>query len=224
MATVAAWVIRHPKAVMAGLGLAVFFGLGLQIRSLRGELAESRREVRAVGLRADSLAAELDTTRLVAGQFRRRAVQTEIERDSLAVALEERPVVETTVTLDPEPVVDTVEVAFNDSTLHSKFEDETLIAEVTFRQVPEARWRAEWTVDIKPIALSVGVRCGPVSQTTGVRPVQVTVEAELTEVDITESRADPEVCNPEPPDKSGGGFLKGVLSGVALALTVITLR
>ena len=179
-----------------------------------------REQVRAVGMVADSVEAANDTTRLVADQYRRRAVQTEIERDSLARALRERPVVETTVTINPEPVVDTVEVvAVGDTILSSRFEDDLFIADVSFKLRIDDTWIASWNVDVQPVEMLVGIRCGPVSETTGIRPVQVTAQAEPWEVSISDSRVDPDVCNAAAPD-THSSFLKGVGAG---ALAILTL-
>jgi len=191
---------------------------GAYVQGLRSDLAETRAELRTTGLYADALEAELDTTRLIAGQHRRRALQVEIERDSLAQALDERPVVEIPVVVQLPPQVDTIQAEMTDSTAYSKLDDESFVAEVTIQLTPP--FLAEWKVEVKPVRALVGVRCGPVSQSTGVRPVRVTVETELWDVEIGEAQADPEVCNPEEPDPGGGNFWKGVGVG---ALAIISL-
>ena len=205
------------------VAFAVFAGIGGYISHLQGENEELTEYLRISGLHADALEAELDTTRLVAGQYRRRAQQTEIERDSLETALEERPVVETVVTASAPVQVDTVFAETTDSTLHSRFETELAIAQVSIQRFEP--YEVEWILEVKPIVFSVGVNCGVANRITGVRSVQVTVEVELYEIDIDGSKIDPEVCNPSTPPSAGGGgnFWRGVGFGVVSVLGILTL-
>lgn len=219
MASVIAWLVANWRTAIVGGLFVVIMGLGLQVKMLQGDLQDARERVRLVGVLAENRKAELDSTRVVAGQFRRLAVQTEIERDSLAQELDERPVVEVPVVVENEPVVDTVQAELTDSTAYSSIETDLLIAEVEIDLHPP--YVATWNVEVRPIRMLVGVRCGPVSQDTGIRPVQVTVEAEPWEVDIGRPRTDPEVCNPTPPEEDGGGFWKGVGAGALGVVTIL---
>lgn len=205
-------------AVTRWLPVALLIGAIGLVGWQQHTISELRSEVRAVGIRADSLEVELDTTRLMGDQYRRRALQAELEQDSLARELQERPVVTTTVVMSAEPVVDTVVAEVTDSTAYFKFDGEYVVAEVAIQLTPPLL--SEWHVEVKPVKATVGVRCGPVSKTTGVRPVQVTVQAAPWEVDILDPQVDPKVCNPPPPPENRSfwkGFGAGALSVIALA-------
>lgn len=159
-----------------------------------------------------------------ADQWRQRAVQMEVERDSLARSLDERPVVETVVYVDPEPnETEAAEVLTFPDTVKLTFDDPVLSAEVLYRPaIPSALLR----YDIKPMLFEFGVRCGPANQ-IGFRSVIVTLENTLPmDVDIQAARTDPEVCNANVLDDGGGGGFGwksaalGVVTGFLGALLI----
>ena len=225
MSGVLGWLSGNIKTIGIYAIVATILAMGVQIKYLQSQVENAQKEKQRIGLVADSLLAELDTTRLVADQFRRRAIQVEIEKDSLALALDERPVVETTVFLTAEPINETSEVvvAEEDSSSYarSSFENEVVIAAVEFRMAPLPRI-ATWEIQMKPIEAMVGVRCLPMSTSTGVRPVEVVVAAPPFDVQIGGSQIDPTVCNaPPPPAKVSAGFFGGLLSGVLTMVGVM---
>jgi len=204
--------------------LALVAGVGGYISHLQGERAELAEYLRVAGLHADALEVSLDTTRLVAGRWERRATQVQIERDSLETALEQRPVVETVVTASAPAVVDTVFAEMTDSLLFSRFETELAIAQVQVQRF--APYEVEWILEVKPIVFELGVRCGPANRTTGIRSVEVTVEVELYDIDIDGSKIDPEVCNPSTLATRGTGgnsFWRGVGVGALAVVAALTL-
>lgn len=203
--------------------LIITLATTLAAMSYRADLMA--RRARDAGIQTENLLAALDSTRLVGDQYRRRAAQAELERDELAQELDERPVLVTTVTLDPEPVsTDTLSLAATSATDTLRFEhiDDLLTAEITVGlAVPQ------WAVlkyDLQPIRLTVGARCGPAND-VGVRTALITASAEGRTVDVERAQVDPDLCNPVDSRDHGGGFgsfIKGIGVGVFGVLTYIS--
>lgn len=192
--------------VVLALALTGFFAV--QAHLARSDVAKYREAARRAGLYAENATAMAAENYRVADQWRQRAMQVEVERDSLAQELEERPVVETVVVLDPDPAMidaGSEDIADEGEAVVLNFEDEWLTAEVEYRPVDVT---ASIRYDLKPIRFTVGARCGAIDPASGVRPAIITIDQGQAPLEITIEHAeiDPEVCNAAVEVVEDGGF------------------
>lgn len=170
---------------------------------------------RDAGLIRDSLEASRDTTRRVAmalsvlGQgtqlLQRRAIQTQLERDSLDRALkqERKARAELAVTVRPVDTTVTAPVVVHEEGTH--------LAVFAYRATPftvlDSVWvppapdlaRSSIRIRLDSIPLSTRIGCGaPVRQNNGIRPALVNVTVpEWANLDIRHAETSPDVCNPK---------------------------
>lgn len=185
---------------------------------------QANERARENALRADSLEAALDTTRLLAlalsdsvDVYQRRAHQYELEADSLDDALEAESAVraDLELRLRTRPVVvREVPVQVVDSTTEVVEFSEDDVAYSLFARISLDRksQTAEgfFDVQLKPIYLHARVTCqdGP----SEVRSASLNlVTPEWISAQLSGLEAAPEVCNPQLYETSSGGFL-----GIAL--------
>lgn len=238
------WPRHAPMAIGAGgaavaLLLVLAGGLWWQGREL--EAAEA--EARAGALVRDSLEAVADTIRrhyLSADSARtvaeRRAVQAEIERDSVDALLDTESRVRARLQARIASVDTTAgAVVTQDSTQpdvrfarwpNLRAEPLTISAQVSVPPAPDTA-RIRMRVRIDPVNLTVRLGCerldGP-----GVDAARVSVEGPpWLDIDSLDGRADPDVCNPPPPPPpglverlriaapyAGAAFVVGLVGGV----------
>ena len=184
---------------VAGVVVVGVLGLLAKLGATERELTRTREEARASFLAHENTAARLDTTRLVADQYRREAEQHEIARDSLATALNERPVVETQVTIHSHSI-DTIVVEKQDTvttersipdTLRVDYADSVLSIHAGISTY--FPYSAALRYELAPISLIVGGRCG-VPDPLGYRTATITVQTAL-DVDVDQAQLDPDLCN-----------------------------
>jgi hypothetical protein len=191
-------------------------------RGMQNEIDTLRSEVRVARLATENSLALNEVMSVYADQWRRRATQYKLELDEAARELEERPVVETTVTVTvPAAQVEDPEPEVSDSAVTMTFEDDWLKAEVEYRPVDVM---ATLSYELKPITLKIGVRCGSLDTVSMVRPAIVTVEQGLLPVTISieEANIDPDVCNAPVVVQEDGGFdLKSAAAGAAGVLAIL---
>lgn len=193
--------------------------LAYENHRLENEARNLRNEVRTSRLATENAIALSEITVLETDQWRRRAAQAELERDALAEELDERPVVETVVTVEVPAGV--IEAPVDTVTRTVAFEDDWLAAEVEYRPVDVA---AVLHYQIKPITLKVGVRCGAIDSFSQVRPAIVTVEQGQLPITIIieEATIEPDVCNAPVVVQEDGGFdLKSAALGAAGVLGIL---
>jgi len=221
------WIGKNPILAAAGL-LLVAVGL------LFAQNASLKREIIRKDLALDTQEALIDTTRVRAlGDSlllaERRAVQLQVERDSLDKALD----IETRVRIG-------IQVALNDLVVDTRAgvtETPEGVRESTFQgyQLPYA-WDAtvalpkppgEGTmalrVSLDPIVLSGRVACGDAPDGRRVRPASVfIVSPTWADVTLSGLEQDPDVCNPNLFDTPRHTLRNlGVGVGVGLLISLI---
>lgn len=211
---------RVEKALMFVLLFLVAM-VGWQLHSRSNQIEQLQLDLRQSYLVSENLAAQNSVTVLEKGYWQRRALQMNIERDSLAEELDQRPVVETIITV--EVPADTVyaPAVSQDSIIVSQFDDSILTAEVKYRPAPMTM---SLDYQIKPITLNVGVRCAPVDTVSLAHPAIITIEEGVQPMTFTveEGVIDPEVCNPVPVGNPGHGFhLRSAVIGAVAVLGIL---
>ena len=195
-------------------------------------------EYRDQALRADSIAASADSARIVAEGllgdtvvYQRRIVQVELERDSLDVALRQRPVVRVPVEIrltDTLRVVDTVQLPAPDAEVEDLYWDwegrdgpfsirghVAIVGAPTRHSVVEAN-----VVLVDPVHVGVRVTCQ--AQPTGISAASVALtSAPPFSLVPGEVQQDPSVCNPIGLRPAFGLRQKGVWAGVGVGVGVI---
>lgn len=218
--------IRVP--LWAKVATVVLLVLAARLAYLEWQLERARSDVRELALRTDSLEAELDTTRLVllsadsqVATWQRRAVQTELERDSIDRALKLRPVVRIAAKVDPKPDTATATVALEDSMrVSSHFDRPAYQAHVEVTIIRDSA-RIALVVDVKPILLEVRVGCGGAGTSAGhIRTASVALSAPAwATVELGRLEQDPDVCNAElQPNEPGWKTPAKVLAGVGVGV------
>lgn len=161
---------------------------------------------RTAGLRADSLEAELDSTRTVAGSYIRRAVQAEAKATRLEDSLKLKPkvVIETKIELVPFEVEVQVPVEVDPVTMdrvahfeNVRQEPFTATVDVTMPP-PPGNARLGLSVSVDPIPLSIRATCSTaVSPTTGVRSASIIATGPAwARIELANLTQDPAICNP----------------------------
>ena len=213
------WVFANQSTTLLFAMVAVLGYQALEIRGLKADVLAEKDQARVVGIVAENARAAAESNMRVADQWRQRAVQSELESDSLATVLEETILAQATVTITPEPVTATTPAQVGPEYAVADYIDEQLAASVRIKLVDQT---AEWRFAITPIPLTVTARCGPLSEDTGVYPALITVEAQRLPTVITEAVVDPSMCNPVEvlPMDQGGSFLSGLVVGAGAVLGV----
>ena len=183
------------RAVVLVLGASVLLWAAVRIAGLA-------HDARANGLRADALEAQLDTSRTAFGVTLRRAVQSELEADSLSLALKSRPILHAPIEVrrDTIRLVDTVVVTeaasgAREATFARQGDGWDASGSVSL-PTPPAQGVVRLTVALAPIPLVAGLVCGaPVG---GIRPASITVSGPTwTRLQLGASQVTPEACNPQ---------------------------
>ena len=184
------------KIIVGVLALAAVGGLGYMFM-------DSRAKVREYSLRADSLQAVADTTRLVsANTWERRAIQAELERDDLDRELEQvrMSTVETTVLIDTvyvETEADTTET-LADGTRYALFETyrKPLSAKLqVWLPEPPGAARLSMTTALDPIPLTVDVTCSESVYDSSVRRAMFRANGpEWADIRMNTGTVEPTVC------------------------------
>ena len=201
--------MKIPIRWLVALGL--FLAMALAIRHYQSV-------ARSNGLRADSLEAVADTTRLLATRagdvWARRLLQSELKADSLDKALKLKP----KVVIRTEVVVDTLREyvtapVIGDSIRFAQFhvrrDPFTVDADVILPPPPD-NGSLSVRVALDPFTLGVRVGCGP--RTGGVRSATATVEAPpWASISLDRVQGTPDVCNP----KGSSGRMSPWLLGAA---------
>lgn len=163
----------------------------------------------AGALRADSIAAVADSTKVVLADslrtvYERRMVQIRMERDSIDRELRTESRARTALALAvrelrAEQATDTVFVEAGDVRYgHTQIRREPWLAQVEAWLPPPPRaGRFALRVELDPAPIYVGVRCGEAAGSAEVRPAHVTVDAPawLT-ARVEDPVVAPTVCNP----------------------------
>lgn len=200
--------------------LAVIGKSHLEIRNLRADVVRTE-------LLLDRAEAEADTTRLVlqaeAFVFQRRAIQAEVERDSIDVLLQ----LETMARADLEvvikalratasaPVVETPEGVRSASFIGNQTPFHWQVK--VDLPPPPSEGTVAVAVTLDPLLLTARVSCGEAPEGRTVLPALVTVEGPpWADVSLSSLTQDPTVCNAhvlEVPGPSWEMPLAGALSG-----------
>ena len=219
--------LKITNVFVLGAFIAIGF-LSFQLSHARSEASKYREAARAAGIMAENQLALAADQMVIAGQLRDRAVQAEVARDSLAGALEERPVIETVVRVEVPAETVEAEPLIADSVIQAHFEDEWLTADIEIRTVDVT---ATLDYQIAPISIRIGARCGRLDPVTGVRPAIITIDRvdpaprEGMEIVVSGSTISPDVCNPVVvvPSESRGFDLKSAGLGALGVLGVLLL-
>jgi hypothetical protein len=205
---------------LAGVLFALCCILGFHNYRFRGDVERLEHQAYAASLNAENQIALANLTFLESGLWQKRAEQYQIQRDSLAERLDQRPVVETVVTVEVPGDTVYAEAVSQDSVVSAQFDDSVLTAEVKYRPAPMTM---SLDYQIKPITLNIGVRCAPRDTVSFANPAIITVEdGENMTFTVEEGVIDPEVCNPAPVKRTGSGFnLKSALLGSAATLSIL---
>lgn len=217
------------------IGLVITSGLGY-VTHLRISNANLKDDLQDRELQIDSLEAVNDTTREIKNiladslrYFERRAVQTELEADSLDKALER----ESRVRANAEARVDSLESVIASSSVSEDslgvrtasfdFYDEpyTIDAEIVMPPPPRSA-NLILNVKLDPIPLSFRVGCSENPDTDIKRATIGITTPDWAEVELKEVTQEPGVCNPqvEVPEE---GFLKKNRGKIGLgAGTILT--
>ena len=228
------FLIKNPLVLLLTIVLAY---AGVVTAQYRAE----RKSRLAAEFHGDSIAAVLDTTRLVhaAGirAFQRRVLQVTIERDSVDKALKIESVARLALDVRVRELetTDTSTVTVDDADVRPP-QVERYVEPYSFNlgvAVPPPPAPALWRIGIRldPIVLRPRIGCGEPIAGQLVRPATLTVEApDWADISLTELRQSTEVCNPSPGGPgavqsavfttTGGAFA----GGAAVALTGGDLR
>ena len=198
-------------ALLAATGAALLIGGVFYVKAQQAE-----EQVRQALLRADSLEASLDTTRLILigreNVFQRRAHQYELEVDSLDKELGAESAARTNleVWIKNRPVViREVPVEVTDSTFVAEFSEDdvaySLFARISLDRKSQTA-DGFFDVTIKPIYLQARITCedgpGDIRRASMNLVTPDWMTANLTDVEFA-----PQVCNPQLYESDGGGFL-----------------
>ena len=162
------------------------------IAVLKREITQVRVDARVSFIERMNTVARLDTTIHLADQYRRLAEQVEIERDSLAVALDERPVLETTIEIKTVEVDTVATVTRVQDTIFVEYVDSAI--SISAQVVATPPFRNSLHYILAPIHLTVSGRCGS-PDLLGHRTATISVATEYR-VDVNHAQLDPELCNP----------------------------
>lgn len=200
------WAIKHWKAVLAVVGILIYFGHTSWLRHQNDNL---REDLTAQRLVTDSVEAVSDTTREVTLEvladvsryYERRVVQTELERDSIDQELNQvsRSRAQLSARIDSlrrQVRSDTTYLSNDVRYAEFNFYNEpyTVDASVSIPPPPEP---ADLEIDIRLDQIPFDVRIG-CSGDGEIRRASIGVTGPTwAEVQIEDVRQEPEVCNPQ---------------------------
>lgn len=220
-------------AALAGL---LWIGTGLYSCGAQRARDAAAERIRSADLRADSIAAAADTTRVIYRDslqlVTRRAVQAEVEKDRIdrALGLERRVTSTLSLVIDSlrtqrYAAVDVDSADARHASWHVREEPWTADIEVVLPTPPDsATLRLALALD--PVGVTVRVGCGRAPAGGGVRPAEVAVEGPLwARLELSGVVLDPEVCSPafaapRGPSRSRW-FAAGAIAGAAGVLWLL---
>jgi len=209
--------LRGNLAISALLAVVAFVGYQqLTIRSLKSSLADQVEESRRLGIVSENTKAQLSITTKVAEQFRRYALQGDIERDALATQLDEAIAVSSVLRLRFESIKDTTPADVTPHRASAKYNGPLLSVAVSIDIQTSV---ADWDIELKPLPLVVTARCSSVNSDTGARSALVTVDpGPGVDVVIENAKIARDVCNPPTmlETSSARGFVWGALAGALI--------
>lgn len=188
------------RMIVPVLLVAVIGAMGWMLRS-------KHMQLRTATLVTDSIAAVADTTRLVAvDTWQRRALQAEIERDSLDLALDTRPVVQSvaqvqidTVFIDGDSNVEVDEFDVRRVSFDVRQEPVTATVAVTVPPPPDTA-HLNMTTTIDPIPINMHIVCSIIDDGGGVHAASVRVEGPpWADIGLENLVTEPDVCSPPLP-------------------------